>query len=165
VELVVARIGRPHGIKGEVTVETRTDSPERRFAAGSRLRTDRTSPRELVVASARLNAGTWLLAFEGIEDRNQAESLRGSMLSAEIDLEQESDDETFHVTELIGAKVFHNGEELGIVEEVISLPGQELLALQTGSGEKLIPLVGEFIKEIDRKSKQITVTLPEGMLE
>lgn len=164
-ELVVARVGRPHGVKGEVTVEIRTDVPERRFAPGKRLKTDRKTPAELVLTSSRLHAGTWLLSFEGIDDRNQAETLRGLMLSAEIDLAQESDDETFHITELIGSKVVHDGVELGIVEEVVSLPGQDLLAVQTDSGERLIPFVGEFIEDIDRSARRITVTLPEGLLE
>jgi len=165
VELVVARIGRPHGVKGEVTVQVRTDSPEVRFALGKRLTTDRENPSELVIASSRLHAGTWLLTFQGIVDRNQAEELRGVMLSADIDLEEGSEDGSFHVAQLIGSQVIHRGASLGLVDEVLSLPGQDLLSIKSDDGERLIPMVKEFIVEINRTTKTITVELPEGMLD
>lgn len=164
-ELVVARIGRPHGVKGEVTVEVRTDSPQERFATGNRLITDRDNPSELVVSAARVHAGTWLLTFQGVLDRDQAEELRGVMLSSEVDIDAGSEDGSFHVAELIGCKVIDSGQELGEVDEVISLPGQDLLSVKTTQGERLIPMVKEFIVEIDRESKRITVNLPEGMLD
>lgn len=164
-ELVVARIGRPHGVKGEVTIELGTDSPEIRFGLGNRLLTDRESPAELVIASARVHAGTWLLTFQGVTDRDQAEELRGILLTADVDLEIGGEDGSFHVAELVGSQVIHRGEPLGLVDEVLFLPGQDLLSIKSAHGERLIPMVKEFIVEVDRKTKTITVNLPEGMFD
>ena len=164
-ELVVARIGRPHGVKGEVTVEVRTDSPEARFAPGNRLITNSERFSELVVTSSRVHSGTWLLTFQGIADRNQAEELRGLLLSSDVDIEAGSEDGSFHVAELIGSHVIYLGQSIGQVDEVLSLPGQDLLSVTTSRGEKLIPMVSEFVVGVDRKTRTITVNLPEGMLD
>ena len=73
--VVVGRIGRPHGIRGQVTVEPRTDEPEQRFAPGSRLLIANTDD-ELVVSAMHWHSGRLLLAIEGVDDRNGAEALR-----------------------------------------------------------------------------------------
>ena len=79
-QLVVGRIGRPHGIRGEVTVEVRTDDPELRFEPGSVLATEPASPGPLTVEAARWHSGRLLVSFEGYADRDSAEELRGVML-------------------------------------------------------------------------------------
>jgi len=78
--VVVGRIGRPHGIRGEVTVEVRTDTPELRFAPGSVLETDPARLGPLTVAAARWHSGRLLLLAEGVHDRTGAEALRGLVL-------------------------------------------------------------------------------------
>ena len=81
---VVARIGKPHGIRGEVTVHLHTDDPRGRFAIGTVLPTQARAgsgvPRTLTIRGARDHNGTWLLAFEEIPDRAGAEALRGTRL-------------------------------------------------------------------------------------
>ena len=83
--VVVGRLGRPHGIRGEVTVEVRTDEPELRFAPGSSLFVSDNSRRPLVVASVRWHSNVLLVGFVGCEDRNRAEELRGRIVEAEVD--------------------------------------------------------------------------------
>ena len=83
-QVVVGRIGRPHGIRGEVTVEVRTDSPDARFATGSVLTTDPARLGPITVAAARWHSGRLLLSVEGVHDRGEAEALRGIVLSAEV---------------------------------------------------------------------------------
>ena len=82
--VVIARIGKPHGIRGEVTVQTHTDDPEGRYVPGTSYATEATAgtgvPRRLTIASARLHQHTWLLGFAEIPDRTGAESLRGTRL-------------------------------------------------------------------------------------
>ena len=85
-EVVVARIGKPHGLRGEVTVQLHTDDHEARFAAGAVLATQAAPgsrvPQALTIRSTRVHQGTWLLGFEEIPDRTGAESLRGTRLVA-----------------------------------------------------------------------------------
>ena len=79
---MVGRIGKPQGIKGEVTVEVRTDDPEARFATGSVLLTDPAERGPLTVQGARDQNGRLMVAFEGYDDRNAAETLRARCASS-----------------------------------------------------------------------------------
>ena len=97
-EVVVARIGKPHGLRGEVTVQLHTDDPETRFAVGATLGTQATAgsgvSRTLTIRSTRVHQGVWLLGFEQIPDRTGAESLRGTRLVVDAaDLAPSGDDD------------------------------------------------------------------------
>lgn len=87
-QLVVARIGRAHGIKGEVTVEVRTDEPELRLAPGAVLATDPATAGPLTIETGRVHSGRLLLRFEGVRDRTAAEGLRNILLIADVDPEE-----------------------------------------------------------------------------
>jgi 16S rRNA processing protein RimM len=130
-QLVVGRITRPHGVRGEVSVEVRTDEPERRFAVGSVLATDPAEAGPLTVASARWHTGRLLVGFTGITDRNQAEGLRGIWLTLDSAQAGSSDDpDEFHDHELIGlAVVTVSGDPVGRVTDV-QHHGQDLLVIE-----------------------------------
>jgi 16S rRNA processing protein RimM len=167
-QLVVGRIGRPHGIRGEVTVEVRTDSPEVRFAPGSVLLTEPARLGPLTVAAARWHSGRLLLHVAGVSDRTGAEALRGIVLSAEVDDDQVPEDpEEFFDHQLRGlAAVTVEGEPLGVVGDVVHLPGQDLLSVTRPEGrEVLVPFVAEFVPEIDVPGGRIVLALPLGLLE
>ena len=101
--LVVGRIGRAHGIRGQVTVEVRTDDPDLRFARGAKLLTEPAERGPLTVADARDHSGRLLLSFEGVVDRNAAEALRNTMLLVDAsDVPPSEDPDEFHDTQLIG---------------------------------------------------------------
>jgi 16S rRNA processing protein RimM len=165
--LVVGRIGRAHGVLGEATIEVRTDSPEERFYIGSELVTEPTSRGPLTINSARVHNGTLLLGFTGVENRNEIEKFRDTILLAEVDIEAKGENEDdFHVLQLIDCQVVtDSGIEVGKVVDVISLPGQDLLAVESSKGEILIPFVYEIVPLVDIKTKQITITPPEGLLD
>ena len=91
--VVVGRLGRPHGIRGEVTVELRTDSPELRFAPGVRLFVQDNSRKPLTVEAGRVHSGVLLVKFVGQDTRNAAESLRGLIVESEIDESELPEDE------------------------------------------------------------------------
>ncbi|MFM9150675.1 MAG: ribosome maturation factor RimM [Candidatus Planktophila sp.] len=158
--LNVGRIGRAHGILGEVTIEVRTDDAASRFALGARLETD--SNGVLVVDSARVHNGILLLAFAGYTDRNAVEKLRDVLLYADVDIDAPGEDEDdYHVLQLIGCKaLLQDGTSLGIVQDVLNLPGQDVLAIQTDSGEVLIPFVRALVPEVDILAKTLTVIPP-----
>ena len=130
-QLVVGRITRPHGVRGEVSVEVRTDEPDRRFAVGSVLATDPAEAGPLTVAAVRWHTGRLLVGFAGITDRNQADSLRGIWLTLDSAQAGSSDDpDEFHDHELIGlAVVTVSGELVGRVTDVRHF-GQDLLVIE-----------------------------------
>src|SRR5215469_1767988 len=169
-QLVVGRVGRPHGLRGEVTVEVRTDDPDERFAVGSLLSTDPAERGPLTVAATRWHTGTLLVAFEGFQDRDSAETLRDALLVIDSEsLTPLPDPEEFYDHELIGlAVVTVDGEPVGAVADVLH-HGQDLLVVD-GSGartgtEILIPFVAEIVPEVDVAGGRLTVDPPVGLLD
>ena len=162
--LLVGRIGRAHGILGEATIEVRTDEPDRRFAVGSKVSTD--SHGELKIISGRVHNGILLLGFDGFNDRNAVEKLRNTLLYAEVDINETSEvSDEYHVLQLIGCKaLLVSGEVFGEVTDVINLPGQDLLAIKTDTGEQLVPFVHQLVPIVDIKKKIITV-IPPALME
>jgi 16S rRNA processing protein RimM len=160
-KLNVGRIGKAHGILGEATIEVRTDEAEDRFAIGAILETDNHG--NLTVASARVHNGILLLGFEGIDDRNTIEALRNELLYADVDIQAPGiDEDDYHVLQLIGCTAFLvDGDEFGIVTDVLNLPGQDVLAIKSAEGEVLIPFVHQLVPVVDIKDKRMTVIPPE----
>lgn len=163
--VVVGRIGRPHGIRGEVTVETRTDEPDERFAPGSVLLVDDRA--DLVVDDSHWHSGRLLVSFRGIVDRNAAESLRGLILHVDRDASDVPDDpEEYYDSALQGLRVeLANGTHVGVVSDVVHLPGQDLLSVATDEREVLVPFVTAFVPVVDLPGGRVVITPPEGLMD
>ena len=165
-QLVVARIGRAHGVLGEATIEVRTDQPEDRFFIGSVLATEPTTFGPLTITSVRDHNGTLLLGFKGFNDRNQIEELRNVLLLADVDIEADSTEDDFHVQQLLQCEVStQDGQAIGPVTDVINLPGQDVLAVDYNGREVLIPFVKAIVPIVDVKNRKITVVPPAGLLD
>ena len=130
-QLVVGRITRPHGVRGEVTVEVRTDEPDRRFAVGMTLATDPPDAGPLTVEAARWHSGRLLITFAGVGDRDQAEELRGTWLTLDpAEAGPTGDPDEFHDFQLIGLTVVTtSGQPVGVVTDVRHF-GQDLLVIE-----------------------------------
>jgi 16S rRNA processing protein RimM len=164
--LVVARIGRAHGVNGEATIEVRTDLPDERFIVGSVLTTEPTSFGPLTITSVRNHNGTLLLGFKEFADRTAVEKLRDVLLLADVDISEGGDEDNFHIQELLGCRVVTDaGVEVGIMTDLVQLPGQDLLAVEHNGREILIPFVLEIVPEIDVEKRVITITPPAGLLD
>ncbi len=165
--LIVGRIGRAHAISGEATIEVRTADPDRRFAIGAQVDTD--AHGKLTISSGRVHNGILLLGFVGITDRNGIEKLKDTLLYAEVDINEESDNkDEYHVLQLIGCTAYlENGDKYGVVSDVINLPSQDLLSITSPNGESLIPFVHQLVPSVDIKAKRIIVIPPviEGELK
>lgn len=181
--VVVGRIGRTQGVRGEVTVEVRTDDPELRFAAGAHLfpvPTDGASadgasadgarvpgPAVLVSQGFRWQSGRLILTIEGVEDRDSAELLRDTVLEAEVDVLTQSEPDEFHDQALLGLAVRGpDGSDIGRVVDVLHLPGQDLLAMvpEGRSDQVLIPFVAALVPTVDVAGGFLVADLPEGLL-
>jgi 16S rRNA processing protein RimM len=165
-QLQVARIGKPHGIRGEVTVQVLTDAPEDRFVPGTEFVVEPASAGPLTVVSARWNKDILLLGFEGFETRNQAETLRGAQLFIETEDLEEDDDEGWYEHELVGLDVRVGNAVVGKVSGLHTLPVQDLLVVETPDGkEVLIPFVEEIVPEVNVGEKYVLVTPPPGLFD
>lgn len=169
-QLVVGRVGRPHGLRGEVTIEVRTDDPAARFAVGSMLITDPAERGPLTVAAARWHSGRLLVAFEGCRDRDAAEALRDTLLQIDsADLEPLGDPAEFYDHDLIGLHVVTvAGEAVGTVSDVLH-HGQDLLVVDgtgTRSGaEIMIPFVAALVPEVSLANGTLVIDPPPGLLD
>ncbi|MGW7545559.1 ribosome maturation factor RimM [Streptomyces sp. NPDC054770] len=167
-QLVVARIGRAHGIKGEVTVEVRTDEPELRLAPGAVLATDPASTGPLTIETGRVHSGRLLLRFAGVKDRTGAEALRNTLLIAEIDPEElpEGEDEYYDHQLMDLDVVTADGTEVGRITEISHLPSQDLFIVERPDGsEVMIPFVEEIVVEIDLEEQKAVITPPPGLID
>jgi 16S rRNA processing protein RimM len=170
--LVVGRIGKPHGLRGEVSVEPRTDEPDRRFATGARLRTERHRPGaddrgELTVLGTRWHSGRLLVVFEEIADRDAAEEARGTLLVVPVDPHESPEDpEEFYDHQLVGLSVEDgDGVRLGQVVSVEHGGGQDLLHIDVDGAEVLFPFVTALVPVVDVQGGRIVVDDRPGLLQ
>ena len=165
VEVVVGVVGRPHGVRGEVAVEPRTDEPDRRFAPGQQLRTEGSS-RLLTVASMRRHDGRLLVRFAGLEDRTAVEAVRGARLVADVDPnERPAEPAEFYDRQLVGLRVqTPNAGVVGEVTAVLHLPSQDLLEIRTATDVRLVPFVTALVPEVDLDGGILTVADVAGLL-
>ena len=166
-QLQVARIGKPHGIRGEVTVQVMTDAPEDRFVPGTELTVEPASKGPLTVISARWNKDILLLGFEEVVDRNGAEELRGAMLSVDTEaLDDEDDDEGWYEHELVGLQARVDDDVVGTVSGLRTLTVQDLLVVEDTQGrEVLVPFVEAIVPEVNVEGGYVLFTPPPGLFE
>jgi 16S rRNA processing protein RimM len=179
--VIVGRIGRPHGIRGEVVVGVRTDEPDLRFVVGATLGagsggdgTPDSGRPELKVAGRRWHSGQLLVAFEGVTDRDAAIELGGTWLSVDTaELPPTGNPDEFRDHELVGLSVRTvAGEVVGVVTDILHY-GQDLLVVRSvggapgeaSDGERLVPFVAAIVPEVDVASGVLVIDPPPGLLD
>jgi len=172
IEVVVGRIGKPHGLKGELTIDVRTDEPERRFAPGTTLRAEpptgsASKLHEVTVTRSRWHQQTLLVDFEEIGDRNSAEVARGIVLHATLPPEATPEDpEEFYDHQLIGLAAYDvAGAHLGELTAVTHGSAQDLLTIRTPDGrDTLVPFVCALVPEVDLSGGRVVVADRPGLV-
>jgi 16S rRNA processing protein RimM len=169
---VVGRIGRPHGVRGEVTVEVRTDDPDLRFAPGSVLRTEPPGRGPLTVAGSRWHREVLLLRLTGpdgveVESREAAETLRDTELHVPVDeLPELEDPDTWYDHQLVGLRAeLTDGTPLGEVTAVRHEGAELLVVRREGGRELLVPFVASIVPTVDPAAGRVVVDPPEGLLD
>lgn len=163
--VVVARVGKPHGLKGEVTVRLHTDAPQERFVVGAVFRTEPAARGPLTLRTHRIHNGIHLLGFDEAQDRTAAEGLRGTEILA--DATESNEDDAWYAEELIGLEVVDpEGNALGTVVELHERPVQDLLELRLAGGRTgYVPFVEQLVPEVDLDGHRIVVDAPPGLLD
>jgi 16S rRNA processing protein RimM len=151
--VVVGRIGRPHGVRGEVTVEVRTDDPDLRFVPGAVLATDPADRGPLTVTGRRWHRDVLLLQFEGpggrvVDSREAAEEYRNTELHVPVtELPELEDPDAFY-----DHQVRHEGADLLVVRRI-------------EGGQLLVPFVAAIVPTVDLAGGVAVVDPPEGLLD
>jgi 16S rRNA processing protein RimM len=170
--VVVGRIGRPHGVRGLVTVEVRTDDPDLRFAPGSVLTTEPPGRGPLTVVDKKWHSGTLLLQLAGPDggafgDRDSVDTLRNTRLLVPVtDLPDLEDPESFYDHQLVGLTAqLPDGAVLGEVTAVRHDGAELLVVRRPDAGELLVPFVRAIVPTVDVAAGHLVVDPPEGLLE
>jgi 16S rRNA processing protein RimM len=165
--VVVGRIGRPHGVRGEVTVEVRTDDPDLRFVPGAVLRTDPAERGPITIAGVHWHSGTLLLRLEGVDSREAAEAVRNTELLVDVaDLPEIEDPDSFYDHQLVGLTArLPDDSELGTVTAVRHEAQDLLVVRRAEGGDVLIPFVSAIVPTVDLAGGFVVVDPPEGLLE
>jgi len=162
--LTVARIGRAHGLKGEVVLDVRTDIPEQRLVEGAKFDTEPPEAGPLTITKVRSQPGRWWAQFAQITTREGAEDARG--IGLVIDVEDSDEDGAWFLHELVGlAAVRPDGSVVGEVVDLLDMPAHDVLVVREPNGHRaMIPFVDEFVPEVDTEAGRVVVTPPYGLL-
>ncbi|HET7328005.1 MAG TPA: ribosome maturation factor RimM [Nocardioidaceae bacterium] len=165
-DVVIGRIGRAHGIRGEISVDLRTDDPASRFTVGAVVGTDPVSAGPLTIEATRPHSGRLLVRFAEVPDRTAAEGLRGVLLTATSEDSDDDDPDAFYAHQLVGLRVLTaTGDEVGEVAEVQPAPAHDLLRVRRDDGgEALVPFVTALVPEVDLEAGRLVVADRPGLL-
>jgi 16S rRNA processing protein RimM len=164
VELLVGRVGRTHGVRGDVVIDVRTDEPQRRFAPGTAFSTSRG---QLTVASSRWHGQRLLVGFTGVTGRTAAEELRGAELRITVAADLRPDDpEEFYDHHLVGLRAESEaGRPIGEVSDVLHLPAQDVLVVRHNDRDVLVPFVADIVPTVDLDAGRLVIVDQPGLLD
>ena len=167
--LVVGRLRKPHGLKGEFTLFPLTSTPQVVFTAGSKLmRVDLGGEPlgELEIESARPYHRQWLVKFRGIADRPTLDALRGCFVSVEAERLTEPEGDEVYLHELEGFSVRDEaGTPLGLVTGLYEVASGLMIEVQGPKREFLLPYKKEFVVGVVRGERRLVVRVPNGLLD
>jgi 16S rRNA processing protein RimM len=170
-QLRVGRLTKAHGLKGALKLELFTDEPERRFTPGAifTLQVPTSSPwhgKTLELTELRWYNSHPVGFFKDVGDRAAAESLVRAILWIDHDLtETPAESDAWYDHQLVGLRALRDGKDVGRVVRVDHFPAQDLLAIETGSGEVLVPFVAAIVPTVDIAAGTVTITPPAGLFE
>lgn len=163
--VLVGRVARAHGNKGQVIVNPDTDFPDDRFAVGATLLVGEAA-KPTTITSARFHQGRPVIGLEGIETMDDAEALAGAELKVRADSLAALPEGTFYRYQLVGCEVQDtDGRIIGEVAAVEGPMETSRLVINAPHGEVLIPLVADICVEVAPAEKRIRVKAPEGLIE
>jgi 16S rRNA processing protein RimM len=162
--LIIGRITKPHGVRGEVRVEIHTELPER-FHWLERVFIGDDTPRPYEVAGVRFHKQMALLQLVGVNDRNGAEALRNAWVQIPEEEGIPLDEGQVYLYEVLGLRVITvSGRDLGEVVEVIETKANDVYVVRGPQGEVLIPEIADVIVEIDLDNERILIDPLPGLL-
>ena len=170
-QLRVGRLTKAHGLKGAIKVELYTDAPERRFVPGAvfSLQVPTSSDwhgKTLELIELKFYNAQPVAFFAGVLDRSTAETLIKAILWIEHDPAEKSDEEdAWFDHQLIGLSVMRDGAKVGTISQIDHFPAQDLITVDTPTGDVLVPFVKAIVATVDIEAGTMTVTPPLGLFE
>jgi 16S rRNA processing protein RimM len=166
-DVTVGRVGAPRGVHGEVFVQPFTDDPQTRFAVGAQLRTDPAGAGPLTVAAANHSGAKLVLHFDGVDDREAAQALRGvRLVVARGERPALEDPDEFYADDLVGLDAVRaDGAALGPVRDVLDVAGADYLVVEVDGRERLVPFVAAIVPTVDLAARRVVIDPPDGLFD
>jgi 16S rRNA processing protein RimM len=162
--LTIGLITAPHGLRGEVRVRPETDFPERLATIKDVYLIDGDRVRPAVAVGCRPHGAVLLMRFEGVDSLDDAERLRGAAVSIPRSAAAPLGPDTYYVHEILGMRVTtEDGRALGVVAEVLRTAANDVYVVRGARGEILVPALRAVVRQVDRESREMRVTLPAGL--
>ncbi|MGH7453343.1 MAG: ribosome maturation factor RimM [bacterium] len=165
--VIVGEIVRPHGLAGTVKVRATTDDPQRFSLLDEvKLQRDGRTLGEYRVERVQIGKSEVFVKFYGVDDRNQAETLRGASLMIPSEARVPAPADQYYHFEIIGLPAYTAaGEPLGEIVNIETFPAHDVWVIRNGDRERLVPAVEAFIKEVDVQNRRIVIVPIPGLLE
>lgn len=167
--IVVGRVRKPHGLKGELAIFPLTDQPEAVYVKGrevSLLDLAGTVVGTIRIEAARIYHRECLLRLEHHSSREAVDGYRGLFLGVPRETMPPLEDDEVYQQDLVGFAVRNEADEpLGIVSAVYDLPAGATIEVQGPEREFLLPYIGEYVKQMDRDARRLVVAVPDGLLD
>lgn len=166
VEVRIGKVGRAHGLKGDVAIDLRTDEPGRRFTPGAKLALGE-GGKSVEVGSTKWHKGRLIVTFVGYPDRTAVEGITGQWLSVKVPAdEMPSEPEEYFDRQLVGLSVLdHTGRTVGTITEVQHMPAQDMLHIDVNGEIRLVPFVSALVPSVDLAAGNVTLADVKGLLE
>jgi 16S rRNA processing protein RimM len=163
--LAIGSIRRPHGVRGEVVVEVFTDFPERFEAPDLLYVGDDYAAIGKRVVSSRWHQERVIIKFEDCDDRNCADMLRGQYVVVPVEQAMPLPEDTYYLHQLTGLHVVTiEGEEIGVVADILFLNANDVYVVEGPRGQILLPAIADVIQDVDLENGQMTVNLIPGLV-
>lgn len=163
-KIIIGRVQKPFGVKGEVKVHPLTDFVEERFKVGETVYfTLDNKIQMLEMESIRNHQGSLLIKFKGLNNLNDVEFFHQGELSVDASKRHELPENEYYFDELKGMDVYHDDTKLGEVIEVMDMPAHPVLRIQMEEKIIMIPFNNVFIEDVDKESNTIKVHWMEGL--
>ncbi len=164
---MVGEIVRPHGLAGAVKVRATTDDPQRfSFLEKVKLQRDGRALGEYRVERVQIGNAEVFVKFQGVDDRNQAETLRGAGLMIPREARVPAPVDQYYHFEIIGLPVYsETGKPLGEIVNIETFPAHDVWVIRRGDRERLVPAVKAFIKDVDVQNRRVVMAPIPGLLE
>jgi 16S rRNA processing protein RimM len=164
--VLIGLVRRPHGIAGEIGVEPVSAVRERYEHLKHVLVKGEDGIRQMEVESIRSKGELLLFKLQGIDDRNSAQALAQAELGVKREDVWPLPEGSYYIFDLVGCTVTgEGGRRIGVVQDVVGLPANDVLVVRTDKGEALVPVTRNVVKQVDLAAKTIVIEELEGLLD
>lgn len=162
--IAIGRVVRAHGTGGWVRVEVYSGQPQRFEGIRVLYLLGEEGPEGIILNEVKQSHMGLLLKFKNVDTREEAKALVGSELFLPESAKTELPEGSYFIDDLIGLTVFtEEGQRLGVLADVLQMSANDIYVVRDGENERLIPAVGEFVREVDVPGGKMIVRLLEGM--